>query len=1094
MRLLPANRLVMRNRCRFVLLGLLLWQTAANAQISPPRMARTPDIHGDKVVFSAEGDLWLGSLTAGTAERLTTHEGIETHPRFSPDGRLLAFTGGYDGGQDVYVMSAMGEAPRRLTFDPAGAEMVSWTPDSKSILFRSRRATPITGPRLYLVPINGGVPTPLPMERAAQGSFAPDGKRLAYCRLPMESHRWKRYKGGQANRVWIGDLEKKAFKKINDDTINEQYPVWIGDSIYYVSERDGTANLWRYDTKTGRSNRLTAHDSYDVRAPASDGQRVIYEYGNDLWLYDIKTGKDALLKLTLASDRIHARSHLLPASSDRLNLPGTFSLGPTGKRLVLEKRGQLATLAAEKGEVHPIASLLGTRAKQPVWSPDGKTIAFVSDRSGEENLWIAPANGEGAATQITTVPKMRLNNPVWSPDSKRIALSTNTLALWLVDIETKKVTEAAKSDYGEITSYAFAPDGKWLAYTRPEDFFVQSLYLYNLAQQKTTRLTNPPTRDSNPVFDPAGKYLYFLSERSVTPKNDAFDFQTNFDKSTKIYLFTLAADTPSPLPIESDEEPGTLPAPPAKPEEKKETPAGKLPDVKVELDGIAERILELPIGAGSYSSLDARTDKIFYLSREDDAAKLKAYDFSAKKETELLSGVESYDLSADGKKMAVRSPAGIQIVDAGSPVTPGTGKVDQDAWLIEINPELEWKQIFLEAWRNHRDIFYDPNTHGRDWDAIRRKYEALLPSVGARSELNEIIGEMQGEMNVSHEFVGGGYQRRTAPPSLGFGAIAADLTYDAANKAYQFRRIFKGDGFEANTRSPLLTPGLNLKEGDYLFAINGTPLKPDQDPTALLIGQGGKTITLRVNSKPTPNGARTVRLKALPNDGQARYYDWVGRNRDYVAKNGGANIGYIHIPDMVGSGMAEFTKHFYANLEKQGIILDVRYNSGGSFSSQILERLHRIIFEYDQARFGTPIPFHLTGYIGRVIVICNEETSSDGEYFSTGFRYMKLGTTVGTRTWGGYAAVNGFPMIDGGFVTTPVASSFTPEGKWLPDGYGFNPDHLVEEDPNAFVAGRDPQLDKAIELLKAEIAKDPPKRPGRQTPLSKEKAFAPNKK
>ena len=1074
----------------------------AEAQITPPHIIQTPAIHGDKIVFSAEGDLWLGSLSGGTAARITTDEGTEYGPRFSPDGKQIAFTGQYDGGLDVYVMPAEGGVPRRLTFDPAGAEMVAWTPDGTKILFRSRRAVPMVGPRLYLVPAAGGLPEPLPMERAAQGSFAPDGRRLAFCRLPMEHHHWKRYRGGQANHVWIADLDKKTFHRINAEIINEQYPVWAGSGIYYVSEKDGTANLWRCDTTSGRMARVTDHDTYDVRDLDSDGQRVVYRWGNGLWVFDIKTGKDSQVKLTLASDRIHARPHTIEGAAQN------FALGPTGKRLIVEGRGQLATVPADKGEARPIAPALGTRAKEPAWSPDGKWIAFLSDRSGEENLWIAPAGGQGTPRQLTHESGLHLNGPVWSPDSKQIAFADNALALWLLDVDTGAKTEVARGEYGEISGVHFAPDGRWIAYARKENLFVSSLYLYNIAQKQATRLTFPPTRDRDPVFDPNGKYLYFVSDRNARPHGDGFDFQNDFDKTARLYLIALAADTPSPLPIESDEEPGSLPddkGASSKPAETKPAEGAKSgaasaaaapkpsAPIKVDLDGIAERTMEIPVAPGSYGGLDALPGKVVYLSFEDGGTKLKQYDFAGKKETELASGVQEYDLSQDHKKLAVRIGGAIQVVDAGTPIGPGASKVDLSGWRIQVDPEREWKQIFAEAWRNHRDSFYDPHLHGMDWEGVRRKYEALLPAIGAREELNDIIGDMQGEMNVSHEFVGGGYSRIRPAPSPGFGALGADLAYDPAARAYRIARIFRGDGFDAGARSPLLAPGLNVREGDYLLEINGAPLKPDQEPAALLIGQGGKIVTLRVNNKPNAEGARLVRIKAMESENAARYYDWVQRCRDYVQKNGGPNLAYIHIPDMGEAGIAEFSKHFYANLDKDGIILDVRYNGGGIVSGQILERLRRVIFEYDQARYGQPTPYHFTAYPGRIVVLCNERTGSDGEYFCTGLRYMKLGPTVGTRTWGGFMAVGGIGAIDGGFISTPFEGSFTPEGKWLPDGYGFNPDYVVDEDPNAFVAGRDPQMDKAIELLKEEIKRNPPHWPQRMEPPSKEKAFGPNK-
>ncbi len=1131
-------------------LPLLLTGIAANAQITPPRLVRTPAVYGDKIAFSAEGDIWLGSLSQHFAYRLTTSEGSETMPRFSPDGTQIAFTGQYDGNTDVYVMPTTGGAPKRLTYDPTGAEMVAWTPDGKSILFRSSRAAPLVGPRLFSVSATGGAPTPLPMERAAQAAYSPDAARLAFCRLPG-SNNWKRYQGGQANHVWIADLNAKQFKRIDNDAVNEQYPVWIGASVYYVSERDGTANLWRYDTRSNKQTRLTNHDAYDVKTPSTDGKTLIYEWGNSLYTFDPATGKETQVKLALASDSLHARVHTLAGTL------GGFGIGPTGKRLVVEGRGQIVTVPAEKGEVRKIAPSLGSRNRAPVWSPDGKNIAFISDRSGEENVWLASTANTGGARQLTQDAGVKLRTLLWSPDSKALAYTDGANRLWLLDATSGKKTMVKEGQYGPVGDAKFSPDSKWLVYDHAVNYFVQSVFLYNIAQAKETRLTFPPTRDHDPVFDPTGKYLYFLSERNLAARNDAVDFQTNFTSTTKIYLLTLAKDTPSPAPVETDEEPGSTPletkpvapkpdakpltpspapttkpitdaanpanpatinpaasappagnaaAAPAPPASLSATPASvtpAVPNVKIDLDGISDRIMELAVAPGNYRALNALPNRVLFVSfasaSDDDetvapGAVLKSYDLASKKTTTLGAGIAGYDLSADGKKMAVRTSAGLQVMDAGTPVAPAAPRVDLSAWRVDVDPPKEWNQIFEEAWRQHRDIFYDAKLHGQDWNVVRRKYEALLPAIGSRADLNTIIADMQGEMNVSHEFVGGGYDIRRAAPGQGIGGLGADLTWNATAHTYQFQRIFAGDGFDFDARSPLLMPGLNIKPGDYLWAINGAALKGDEDPGSQLVGQGGKIVTLSVSDKPGIDAARTVRVKTLTSETQARYYAWTGQNRAYVQQHGGPNLAYIHVPDMQGYGMQEFSKQYYANLDKDGMVIDVRYNNGGITSGQILERLKREIFEYDQPRYGMPEPYHRTAYIGRIVVLCNERTSSDGEYFCTGLRAMKLGPTVGTRTWGGFMAVGGFPTLDGGSVSTPVEGSFTPQGKWLPDGYGFNPDYVVDEDPNQFVQGRDPQLDKALDVLKAEIKKNPPHWPQRITPPSLEKAFGPNKK
>lgn len=1070
----------------------------ACAQSRPPCLITDPDIHGDKIVFSAEGDLWLGSLANGVTARITTHEGREYLPHFSPDGTQIAFTASYDGGRDVYIMPSDGGAPRRLTFDPDGAEALGWSSDGKRVLFRSRRAVPFVGYRLYLVDANGGLPTALPIEKAAQGAFSRDGMQLAFCRLNRQNNPWKHYRGGQANHIWIADLGKMRFRRIDDETINEQFPVWAGDNIYYVSERDGTANLWRYDAARGKSTRLTAHDTYDVTAPGTDGKRLIYTQGGSLWIYDIASGKEQRVQLSLASDRIHARPLTLPGSVSE------FALGPTGKRLVVQTRGQIATLGVEKGEARLIAPQIGSRSQHPVWSPDGKSIAFVSDRGGEENIWVAPAGAGGEAKPLTRETRWRINGLTWSPDSKDLLFTDDKLTLWLLNAETMAKSAIVQAKYLGPIQYAFSPDSKWIAYIRQENNIVRSLYLYNRATRTSTRLTSAPTIEGDVAFDPTGKFLYFTSQRNIAPQPDGFDFQNDLIDTIRIYALALSSETPSPFAEESDEEPGSVPGDATKPmpgkpaPDKASAPAGenkgaaeKRADIRVDLDGLAERLIELPVPAGRYSQLSGVPGKLLYLAQEGAAGpqaqfKLRAFDFETKKVSELGAGVTGYSISTDAKKLAAQTSAGITVSDAGA--APGNGKmVDAGGLRVEVNPEKEWKQIFAEAWRNQRDLFYDPELHGLDWEAVRRKYEALLPAVGDRSDLNLLIGEMQGEMSVSHEFNRGGYFRRTAPTNSEIGALGADLSYRPADRAYQLTRIYSGDGFDSTARSPLLVPGLKVKQGDYLLSIDGAALKPDEDPAALLIGKAGKIVVLKVNSKPGEDGSHLVRVRAMPTDAPSRYYDWVQKCRDYVTRNGGANLGYLHLPDMDERGIVEFTKHFYANLDKDGLVIDVRYNQGGIVSGQILERLRRVIFEYDQSRYGAPIPYHFTAYTGRIVILCNEGTSSDGEYFCTGARYMKLGPIVGTRTWGGYMAVNGFPTIDGGAVTTPVAASFSPEGKWLPDGHGFDPDYVVDEDPNAFAAGRDPQLDRAIELLRAEIKRNPPRVIDRIPPPTKER-------
>jgi tricorn protease len=1061
-------------------------------------MLQTPDILGDLVTFASEGDIWVGSIQAGRAHRLTSDLAEKSNPRFSPDGKWIAFTGGYDGGQDVYLIPIDGGTPKRLTYDPYGVAVEGWTRDSQRVLFRSKRENPAFRHRLYTVGIEGGLPKALPMEKAAQGSYSPDGSKLAFARLALESHHWKRYHGGEANAIWIIDLAHGGYKRIDATDVNEQYPAWARDGLYYVSEVEGSANLWKYDPSSGARKRLTNHQGLDVRSVATDGKRVVYAWGYELFVYDPATQKEQRIDFSLPSDHIHARATTVP-----LAVSG-FDLGPTGKRVLLESRGQLFSIGAEKGEARAIAPKLGSDSHGVTWSPDGARLAFISDRSGEENVWLVDSTPGAKPTQLTTFEGMRLDTLTWTPDSKGLVFEDVAQRLWLVDVATKKLTKVAENDQSGFSGFSISPDSAWIAYSASVNLVVRSIYFYNVAKGTTTRVTDAPTADTEPDFDPSGKYLYFLSQRNIEPQNDEIDFQMDLQDTSKVYLVTLAKDTPAPSALKAEEEPVKKPAASGKGAASGASTGGDDGDdgedakaapgpTKVDLAGIGSRIVELGAPGGKYSGLQARKGGVLFLSHGEDGTQLMSLSNSDKEPTVIASEVAGFKISSDNSKTIVQTLFGLQVGNTGEPIRPGSGRVDTSSITVPVEPALEWKEIFEQAWRNERDLFYDPGLHGMPWKSVHDRYAAWLPAVGSRSELNVLIGEMIGEMNVSHSFVGGGFESVRPMPKPRIGSLGADLAWDGT--VFRIKHLLPGDGFSFADRSPLLEPGLGVHEGDALLSIDGEPLRGDQDPNALLIGKGGKEIVLSVGPTADASKAKTVRVKAMLSDVDARYYDWVAARRAFVDKAGAGKLGYVHLPDMESSGIRELTKWLYANLDKDGLVIDVRYNHGGIVSGQVLERLTRVIFEFDQGRYGAPQPYHRFGYSGRLVVLCNEDTSSDGEYFCTGFKFMKLGPVLGTRTWGGYMAVAGPPVLDGGTVAFPVEGSFAPgEDKWLPDGTGFTPDILVPEDPAAFAAGRDNQLERAVAVLQDLIAKKPVYHPKRLSPPSQAKAFPPNKK
>jgi tricorn protease len=1081
----------------------------ARSQAPIQAFLRRPDISGDRIIFTCEGDLWLGSVPSGAARRLTTDEGLEGAPRFSPDGTTIAFTGSYDGGQDVYVMPVEGGAPKRLTYEATGAVVMGWTPDSSAVLFRSRRNEPQSRSRLWKVAASGGMPAVYPIPRAEFGSLHQDGKRMAYVPVSAEWQHWKRYQGGQADDVWITDVEKRTFQKLTDFPGVDTTPVWVGDQIYFVSERDDMANLWRIDPNGGSPAQVTKYEDYDVEYPSTDGKRIVFQHGNGLALYDVTNGQTRDLQFQLATDRIHTRPKRVAAAGALADA----DLGPTGKRLVIEARGQLFSVPAENGDVRTIASLPGSRSRNPSWSPDGKWIAFVSDRSGEEQVWLAPATGSAAPRQLTKDHRGPLGNPLWSPDSKWIAIGDHEMRVLLVDAESGETTQVdqghqAQTYHAINSSYRFSPDGKWLAYYQDDPNQNGVIYLYEIATKQKAVVTDARMNSYSPAFDSAGKYLFFLSDRNFDPNYSGPNRFYAFDKTTKVTLVTLAADTPSPFLLENDEEgpmdkPATPPTPAAPAAGGAAAGAAAastggnpaLPTVKVDLEGIQERLVEVPLPADRYQALVATDTRLLLLTAGEPgvgAAQLRTFDLKSKAAGTLVPRLSGFTLSANGKKLLIRTGPELVIADAGAAaIAPGSGRVDLAGAVCEVDPVSEWRQIFNESWRLARDFFYDPGLHGVDWEAVKRKYAAQLPAVGDRSDLNILLGEMIGELNVGHAYVQGGDGARRVTANLGF--LGADLEPVTGLPAYRITKLYPGDEFELTQRSPLLAPGLKVKRGGYLLAIGGRPVSSEQDPQALLAGTAGRVISLTVNDQPSMEGAREIRIRPIASENGLRYYDWVTGRREYLRSHGGENLGYVHIPDMSEGGLKEFGKHYFPSRLKDGIVYDVRNNGGGFISAMLLLQLGSKPYTYFKPRYGTSWTRQDWAFPGYGVALCNEGSGSNAEEFCDGFQRLKLGPVIGVRTWGGeVGSGGGYRLIDGGALFIPNYAEWGPEGKWLIEGTGVTPDITVENDPAAEMDGRDPQLDRAIAYLKEQIAKSPVPRP--EPPPFPVKAPRPRKK
>lgn len=1087
--------------------GLLLF--AALPAYAQTKLLRFPDIKSDRVVFTYGGDLWTASSSGGNATRLTSHPGIEVFGKFSPDGKWIAFTGQYDGDEQVFVIPTTGGEPRQLTFYPAKGplaprwgwdnQVYGWSKDGTRIFFRSLRdswATPIA--RLYSVSVDGGPTEPLPMPTAGSGDYSPSGNEIAYSPQSRDFRSEKRYGGGQANALYIFDLKTSAAKRITEGPRATRDPMWIGDTIFFDSDRDGHFNLYAYSVSNGKTTQVTQNKTYDVRWPSSDNEsQIVYELNGELQVFDAKNRKSTAISINVPDEGIARR----PSRVSAANLIESVGLSPKGERVVVSARGDIFTVPIEKGPTRNLTHSSGAHDKWPSWSPDGSQIAYISDKSGEEELYLESQDGSKPAEQITQGGSAMRYAPEWAPDGKRIAFSDKDGKVYVLTLADRKIQQIADSDRGQIRDYLWSPKGNYLAFSMPNPNLFSSVYIWSAGDNQLRRVSDEAFNSYNPAWDPQGNFLYYLSDREFSPQLSSIEFNYALNRPTYIYAVTLRKDTKHPFPPESDEvtiakstddapKPGASPTPEAATAEQKPEATPKPPaNLVIDFDGIANRVARVPLPADNYGSLSAKTGHLLYAvggagyygRQSDRPTALRIYALKDRKETTLVEDMRGYTLSDDGSKVLVFQGPGANLYDATPQGERSRKPVSTAGLFVDRVPAEEWNQIFNEVWRRYRDWFYVSNMHGFDWVALREQYKPLLKYVAHRSDLNYVIHEMIAELTIQHAYIDGG--DFNIPPRPRSGLPGARFELDRQAGRYRIAKIFAGENEEDIYRSPLTEVGVNASVGDYVLAIDGEELKAGDDPYRLLRNKADNPVALTLNKTPSMQGARTVSYRPITDESNLVYLDWTNGNREKVAQATHGRVGYLHVPDMGAAGIREFIKWYYPQLRKEALIVDVRANGGGNVSRMLIERLRRKVLALNYSRTNDEASTYPDGaFLGPMVALLDGNSASDGDIFPAMFREAGLGPLIGKRSWGGVVGItNRGQLIDGGTVNVPESGLASKNGEWIIEGYGVDPDIEVDNDPQSVINGKDPQLERAITEIMNKL-KTPVKLPPKPAP------------
>jgi len=1076
----------------FLLCSLLFAAAQSLSAQVDARMLQYPDVSQTQIVFSYAGDLWVVPKEGGTALKLSSPRGQELFPHFSPDGSKIAYSADYDGNLEIYVIPSLGGMPTRITYHSMPDRVVGWYPDGKKLLYVSQmNSGKQRFSQFYSVSPEGGMPEQLPVPYGEMGSLSPDGKKIAYTAMTRVFRTWKRYRGGWAPDITVFDLSSYKSETIAPSPANDEFPMWHNNTIYFLSDRgaEERANIWSYNLDTKQIKQITDFKDFDIHFPSLGPSDIVFEAGGKLYLLSLADEKYHQVDVKVVTDEIT----LMPQEESVNKYIQDVSIAPDGKRAIFAARGDLFSVPAENGPVIDLTRTSGVAERYPAWSPDGKYVAYWSDKSGEYELTLLDLTKPGSEKKLTSYGPGFRYQLYWSPDSKMLAFIDKAMKIQIYNVDKESTTQVDKELYyyeGALQGFnvSWSPDSRWMAY--PKELVDQhtAIALYDTKEEKSTQVTSGYYADNSPTFDPDGKYLYFTTNRTFNPVYSDFDNTWIYPNSTNLAAVTLSSETPSPLAPKDDTV--SVKKEEAKKEkekgkEEKEKKEEKSKETKIDLSGFEDRLVILPPAAGNFGGIQAVSGKLIYLRVQnsgsaDKKKPLMYYDLDKREEKTIVDDVDMFNVSADGKKVLIAKSGSYSIVDVGENQKMDK-KMPTDQMTMTIEPKAEWKQIFADVWRFERDFFYDPNMHGVDWNEMRERYGKLLDNCVTRWDVNYVIGELIGEISSSHTYRGGGDVDNG--PVTNFGYLGVD--WELTNGAYRIKDIVADAPWDTEVRSPLLQPGVDVHKGDYVLAVNGQPVDVTKAPWASFAGLADKTVELTVNSKPTMEGARKVLVKTLSDETRLRNLAWIESNRKRVDEESKGTIGYIYVPSTGIDGQTELERQFMAQFDKAGLIVDERFNNGGQIPDRFIELLDRKPLAFWAVRDGKNWQWPPQANFGPKVMLINGWSGSGGDAFPDYFRKAGLGPLIGERTWGGLIGITGAPsLIDGGFVTVPTFRMYNPDGTWFKEGHGVDPDIEVKDDPTQLAKGIDPQLERGIQEVMKLVQEHPPVFP-KQPPYQK---------